>query len=136
MAEEALRVESPVRALFRTTTKPVTLGGVHLPERTRLMLLFAAANRDECTFENAAQFDVHRENAPRHVAFSAGPHYCIGAALARLEIQVAFEEVLSRMTNFHLDPDHPAPSHVPSFILRGPERPAHPLRPASRAPSV
>ena len=119
MAEEALRVESPVRALFRTTTKPVTLGGVHLPERTRLMLLFAAANRDECTFENAAQFDVQRENAPRHVAFSAGPHYCIGAALARLEIQVAFEEVLSRMTNFRLDPDHPAPSHVPSFILRG-----------------
>ena len=119
MAEEALRMESPVRALFRTTTKPVTLGGVDLPERTRLMLLYAAANRDECTFANAGQFDVQRENAPRHVAFSAGPHYCIGAALARLEIQVAFEEVLARMTNFRLDPGYPPPTHVPSFILRG-----------------
>jgi len=119
MAEEALRVETPVRALFRTTTRPVTLGGVELEQNTRLMLLYAAANRDECAFANAAQFDVSRENAPRHVAFSAGPHYCIGAALARLEIRVAFEEVLGRMTNFRLDPAYPAPSHVPSFILRG-----------------
>ncbi|MYB22400.1 MAG: cytochrome P450 [Chloroflexi bacterium] len=119
MAEEALRVESPVRALFRTTTRPVTLGGVELEAGARLMLLYSAANRDECAFANAAQFDVSRENAPRHVAFSAGPHYCIGAALARLEIRVAFEEVLARMTNFRLDPAHPAPSHVPSFILRG-----------------
>ncbi len=119
MTEEALRVESPVRALFRTTTRPVRLGDVELEVGTRLMLLYSAANRDECAFATAAQFDVSRENAPRHVAFSAGPHYCIGAALARLEIRVAFEEVLGRMTNFRLDPAHPAPSHVPSFILRG-----------------
>lgn len=119
MAEEALRVESPVRALFRTTTRPVTLGGVELDAGTPLMLLYAAANRDECTFADSAQFDVSRENAPRHVAFSAGPHYCIGSALARLEIRVAFEEVLSRMTNFRLDPAYPTPTHVPSFILRG-----------------
>ncbi|MCY3569606.1 MAG: cytochrome P450 [Chloroflexi bacterium] len=119
MAEEALRVESPVRALFRTTTRPVTLGGVELEADTRLMLLYSAANRDECAFANAAQFDVSRENAPRHVAFSAGPHYCIGAALARLEIRIAFEEVLGRMTNIRLDPAYPAPTHVPSFILRG-----------------
>ena len=119
MAEEALRIESPVRALFRTTTRPVTLGGVDLPQGVRLMLLYAAANRDECAFEQAAQFDVQRENAARHVAFSAGPHYCIGAALARLEIQVAFEEVLGRMTNFRLDPECPPPNHTPSFILRG-----------------
>lgn len=119
MAEETLRAESPVRALFRTTTRPVTLGGVELAEQTRIMLLYAAANRDECAFEQAARFDGCRENAARHVAFSAGPHYCIGAALARLEVQVAFEEVLGRMTNFCLNPDHPAPRHVPSFILRG-----------------
>ena len=119
MAEEALRVESPARALFRTTTTAVTLGGVELAAGTRIMLLYAAANRDECAFADAGQFDVQRENAPRHVAFSAGPHYCIGAALARLEIRVAFEEVLGRLTDFRLDPDYPAPTHVPSFILRG-----------------
>lgn len=119
MTEEALRVESPVRALFRTTTRETTLGGVTLPAKTTLMLIYGAANRDECEFAEAARFDVERENARNQLAFSAGPHYCIGAALARLEIRVAFEEVLRRMTNFRLDPDHPAPRHEPSYILRG-----------------
>lgn len=119
MVEETLRVETPVRALFRTTTKPVTLGGVDLPEGQLMMLIYAAANRDEGEFAEAAQFDVERENARSQLAFSAGPHYCIGAALARMEIRVAFEEVLKRMTNFRLDPDYPAPTHQPSYILRG-----------------
>lgn len=119
MTEEALRMESPVRALFRTTTRETTLGGVTLPAKTTLMLIYGAANRDECEFAEAARFDVERENARNQLAFSAGPHYCIGAALARLEIRVAFEEVLRRMTNFRLDPDHPAPRHEPSYILRG-----------------
>ncbi len=119
MTEEALRIESPVRALFRTTTREVTLGGVTLAAGTLLMLIFAAANRDESAFADAARFDVERENARSQLAFSAGPHYCIGAALARLEIRVAFEEALKRMKNFRLDPDYPAPKHQPSYILRG-----------------
>ena len=82
MAEEALRMESPVRALFRTTTREVSLGGVDLPAGAQVMLLYAAANRDETAFEDASCFEASRENAARHVAFSAGPHYCIGAALA------------------------------------------------------
>ncbi len=119
MVEETLRTETPVRALFRTTTKPVTLGGVDLPEGQLMMLIYAAANRDENQFENAADFEVERENAREQMAFSAGPHYCIGAALARMEIRVAFEEVLKRMKNFRLDPAYPAPKHQTSYILRG-----------------
>ncbi len=119
MVEETLRAETPVRALFRTTTKPVTLGGVDLPEGQLMMLIYAAANRDENQFENAADFEVERENAREQMAFSAGPHYCIGAALARMEIRVAFEEVLKRMKNFRLDPEYPAPKHQTSYILRG-----------------
>ena len=119
MVEETLRTETPVRALFRTTTKPVTLGGVDLPQGQLMMLIYAAANRDESQFENAAEFEVERENAREQMAFSAGPHYCIGAALARMEIRVAFEEVLKRMKNFRLDPDYAAPTHQPSYILRG-----------------
>ena len=119
MVEETLRTETPVRALFRTTTKPVTLGGVDLPEGQLMMLIYAAANRDENQFENAADFEVERENAREQMAFSAGPHYCIGAALARMEIRVAFEEVLKRMKNFRLDPEYPAPKHQTSYILRG-----------------
>ncbi len=119
MMEEALRAESPVRALFRTTTRETTLGGVVIPEATTLMLIYAAANRDVCEFANAAEFDVKRENARSQLAFSAGPHYCIGSALARLEIRVAFEEVLKRMKNFRLDPAYPEPRHQTSYILRG-----------------
>ena len=119
MVEETLRTETPVRALFRTTTKPVTLGGVDLPEGQLMMLIYAAANRDENQFENAADFEVERENAREQMAFSAGPHYCIGAALARMEIRVAFEEVLKRMKNFRLDPEYPTPKHQTSYILRG-----------------
>ena len=119
MVEETLRTETPVRALFRTTTKPVTLGGVDLPEGQLMMLIYAAANRDENQFENAADFEVERENAREQMAFSAGPHYCIGAALARMEIRVAFEEVLKRMKNFRLDPAYPEPKHQTSYILRG-----------------
>ena len=119
MTEEALRAESPVRALFRTTTRETTLGGVTIPAATTLMLIYAAANRDEGEFAGAAEFDVQRENARSQLAFSAGPHYCIGSALARLEIRVAFEEVLKRMKNFRLDPDYPEPRHQTSYILRG-----------------
>ena len=83
------------------------------------MLLFAAANRDEEQFTDAARFDVTRENAKSQLAFSAGPHYCVGSALARLELRVAFEELLERLPNLRLDPAYPAPKHTQSYILRG-----------------
>ena len=83
------------------------------------MLIFAAANRDEQKFPNAACFDVTRENAKDQLAFSAGPHYCVGSALARLELRVAFEELLDRLPNLRLDPAYPPPKHTQSYILRG-----------------
>ena len=119
MIEEALRMETPVRGLFRTTTKDTELGGVALKKGTTLMLLFAAANRDEAQFPDAARFDVTRENAKTQLAFSAGPHYCVGSALARLELRVAFEELLDRLPNLRLDPAYPPPAHTQSYILRG-----------------
>lgn len=120
MVEESLRLEAPVRSLFRTTTREVTLGGVMLPAGTTVLLLFAAANRDEAAFTDAAAFDVRRENAGDHLTFSSGEHYCVAAALARLELRVAYEELLRRMHNIRLDPAYPQPpQHVPSYILRG-----------------
>ncbi len=120
LIEEGLRMETPVRALFRVTTRDTELGGVALPQGTVLMLVFAAANRDEKEFACPAQFDVGRENAKSQLAFSAGPHYCVGSALARLELRVAFEELLRRLDNVRLDPDHdPNPPHTASYILRG-----------------
>ena len=120
MVEESLRFETPVRALFRIATKDTELGGEAIAKGQNLMLIYAAANRDNEQFPEAEKFDVGRENSRTQMAFSAGPHYCVGSALARLEIRVAYEELLSRMKNIRRDPDYPEePTHTPSFILRG-----------------
>ncbi|MFN0096271.1 MAG: cytochrome P450 [Dehalococcoidia bacterium] len=120
LIEEGLRVETPVRALFRVTTKETVLGGVPLNKGQVLMLVFAAANRDENEFADSGAFDVCRDNAKSHLAFSAGPHYCVGSALARLELRVAFEELTRRLDNIRVDPAYNQnPPHTPSYILRG-----------------
>ena len=120
MVEESLRFETPVRALFRIATKDTELGGQAIAKGQNLMLIYAAANRDNEQFPEAEKFDVRRENSRSQMAFSAGPHYCVGSALARLEIRVAYEELLSRLKNIRRDPDYPEePTHTPSFILRG-----------------
>ena len=120
MVEESLRFETPVRALFRVAMKDTELGGKSIAKGQTLMLIYAAANRDNEQFPEAEKFDVCRENSRSQMAFSAGPHYCVGSALARLEIRVAYEELLSRLKNIRRDPDYPEePTHTPSFILRG-----------------
>jgi len=119
MVEESLRFEAPVRALFRVATKDTELGGQPIAKGQTLMLIYAAANRDNKQFPEAEKFDVFRENSRNQMSFSAGPHYCVGSALARLEIRIAYEELLSRMKNIRRDPDYPDPTHTQSFILRG-----------------
>ena len=84
MVEESLRFETPVRALFRIATKDTELGGQAIAKGQNLMLIYAAANRDNEQFPEAEKFDVCRENSRSQMAFSAGPHYCVGSALARL----------------------------------------------------
>ena len=101
--EELLRVTSPVQGLARTTTRDVELEGRTIPKGRKVMLLYGSANRDEREFgEDAAECDVTRK-VRRHLAFSYGPHHCIGAALARLQARVAIEEILSRCPNFSVD---------------------------------
>ena len=120
MVEESLRFETPVRALLRVAMKDTEMGGKSIAKGQTLMLIYAAANRDNEQFPEAEKFDVCRENSRSQMAFSAGPHYCVGSALARLEIRVAYEELLSRLKNIRRDPDYPEePTHTPSFILRG-----------------
>lgn len=116
--EEALRLESPVQAMFRLATEATELGGVRIPAGARLVVHYAAANRDERQFPNAERFDVRRENARTHLAFGFGQHYCIGAGLARKEGAVALETLLSRLADLRLATDNDL-RHQPSFILRG-----------------
>jgi cytochrome P450 len=99
--EEMLRVESPTQALPRTAMRDVELHGSTIPSGSRVMLLWGSANLDDREFPDPEVFDIHRR-APRHLGFGHGIHVCLGAALARLEARVAFEELLTRAPEYEL----------------------------------
>lgn len=100
---EFLRLESSVQGLARTTTTDVEVGGVTIPAGEKVMMLYAAANRDPREFgATADQLDVRRE-IPRHLSFSSGPHFCIGNHLARLQARVALEELLAAHPSVEVD---------------------------------
>jgi cytochrome P450 family 130 len=99
--EEMLRREPPTQTSARQTTRDVELHGVVIPADTRVLLVWGAANLDEREFAEPETFDVHR--APeRHLSLGHGAHFCMGAALARLEARVAFEELLACMPTFEV----------------------------------
>ena len=119
LVEEVLRLATPTASMWRKVTRDVVLGGVAIPPGSMLLLRFASANRDEARFPDADRFDVRRSNAAEHLAFGHGIHFCIGASLARKEMQVAFRALLDRLDGFRLSPGHPDPRHKPSVLLRG-----------------
>ncbi|MGW8970566.1 cytochrome P450 [Streptomyces platensis] len=101
--EEALRFDANGGfGLRRFLTEDVEIGGEVLPDGTTVVCAMAAANRDETAFENAAEMDLARTPNP-HLAFGAGPHSCLGQALARTELQVALEVLLRRLPSLALD---------------------------------
>ena len=118
LAEEILRLESPAQGMFRRVTADTTLGGATLRAGEHLSLRFGSANRDESTFPNATRIDLHRPHPGKHLALGIGRHHCIGAALARQELIVAFRALLGRLHGFRLTPSTPAPEYVPSFFGR------------------
>jgi cytochrome P450 len=92
--EEVLRFRSPVQCVFRQTTREVELAGQQIPAGKLVLLGLGAANRDPRVFSNPDRFDIARATNS-HVAFGFGPHFCLGAALARLEARVALEHLLT-----------------------------------------
>lgn len=100
--EEALRMLPPPRALSRVTTREVELGGRRIPEGSQVLILFAAANRDESQFANADAFDPDRPSLAGHLTFGAGIHRCVGLALARMEMAVVAREVSRRFRDLTL----------------------------------
>lgn len=115
--EEVLRLESPFQGHFRQVKKDCVLNGVALPAGTRLMLLWASANRDEAHYPYPDVLDMDRPNLKAHLAFGRGIHQCLGAQLARLEVRLALEELLRRTRLIVLDPNQPA-DHVSSVFVR------------------
>jgi cytochrome P450 len=116
--EEALRIEAPVQGLPRIVTKDTELGGYPIKAGEFVMLRFGAANRDERQFPNPDEVDIRREKAGMQLAFGSGVHHCIGAPLARQELNLGFPALLERMQNIRMSPDQPPPRAEPSFILR------------------
>lgn len=114
--EEMLRIVSPIVNMNRTLTRDTELHGEKLREGDRVLLLYAAGNRDERVFADPDRFDVERW-PNRHVAFGGyGVHHCLGAALARLELKILFEEVLTRMPDIHFASDEKLKRRPSNFI--------------------
>ncbi len=99
--EEMLRFEPPAQSLPRQSRRPYSIHGKTIPEGERVLLVWAAANLDEREFELPERFDVTR-SITRHLAFGHGIHFCLGASLARLEAQIAFDTLLERQPNYTL----------------------------------
>ncbi len=99
--EELLRWVSPVKNMSRTVTRDVVVRDQTLRRGDQLILFYPSANRDEAVFEDPDKLDVRRDPNP-HIAFGFGPHFCLGAALARLELRVMFEEVVRRLPHLQL----------------------------------
>jgi cytochrome P450 len=94
--EEALRYEPPFRGHYRHVVADTTLGGTDLPAGSRLLLLWGAANRDPAQFDAPHEFRLDRPGGKGHITFGKGAHFCVGAALARLEAQIVLRAVLDR----------------------------------------
>ncbi|HTU38330.1 MAG TPA: cytochrome P450, partial [Acidimicrobiales bacterium] len=123
--EEALRIESPVKADFRLARRNTSVAGVDIAAGTPVMLLNGAANRDPRLFECPAEFRMDRPNAKVHIAFGRGVHSCPGGPLARVEGRVSIERILERMRDIRLSEEHHGPpsarhfDYEPTWVLRG-----------------
>ena len=113
--EEALRYEPPFRGHYRHVLNDTELCGVQLPAGSRLLLLWGAANRDPMHFDNPDQFRLDRPTAKGHITFGKGIHFCVGAALARLEASLVLSRLLEHTSNFAASETGP---WLPSLLVR------------------
>ena len=116
--EEVLRLESPVQGLMRRAARDVELAGTLIPEGSLLNVRFAAANRDENRFTDAALIDLDRRAVGGHLAFGSGPHHCLGAPLARRELIWSFTALVDRIDDLWFTTDPAEHRYHPHFLLR------------------
>ena len=114
--EEMMRYDTPLQLFRRWVLEAFDYKGQRLEPGMKLGLMFGAANRDPDAFPNPHQFDIGRSPNP-HLTFGAGIHYCLGAPLARLELQIAFATLLRRFPNLRLI--EPRPVFLPKYVIRG-----------------
>ena len=119
LIEETLRFDAPIQLVFRNATRDTELAGVGIPSGAWVVPLLGSANRDERRFEDPDRFDVAR-NPQGHVGFGFGPHFCLGASLARLEATAALEALVPVLPT--LRKTDAGPARVDSFLVRGPSQ--------------
>ncbi|MCW2703671.1 MAG: Cytochrome [Blastococcus sp.] len=113
--EELMRFDSPLQLFERTATEDVEIGGVTVTEGQKIAALLGSANHDPAVFEAPETLDVGRSENP-HISFGAGVHFCIGAPLARVELQATFGALLDRTSSLALGGE---PVRRPEFVMRG-----------------
>lgn len=121
--EEVLRFEGPVKGAGRLCVKTTTVGGVEIKAGTTLLVSHLAANRDPRRFPEPGEFDMDRPKLKEHLAFGRGAHTCIGSPLARNEVRVSLEQILSRIKNIRMDETRHGPkgarkiTYEPTYVL-------------------
>jgi cytochrome P450 len=106
--EEALRLEPAAAVVDRYATADIGLGGAQIRRGDLVTVSLAGANRDPAVFTDPDRFELHRPNARQHWSFAVGPHFCVGAQLARAEARAALGALLSQLPGLRLDPDRPS----------------------------
>ncbi len=117
-ANELIRYVSPVKHFIRTCQAPFTMRDTTFQPGDITLLSYASANRDDEVFPDPFKLDINRENAGSHLAFGFGPHFCLGAHLARLEIRSLFKELVGRLDSIELVSE---PTFVQSRLVSGPK---------------
>jgi cytochrome P450 len=118
--EELLRYDPPLQLFERWVLEDgVMMEGVEIPRGEKIALLFGAANRDPRVFPEPDRFDIGRPNAADHISFGGGIHVCIGAPLARVELEASLDALVERCPGLELTAD---PRRIPAFVIWGLER--------------
>ncbi len=121
LVEESLRMVTAQSGMWRIATQDTTLAGTDIPAGATILLRYDAANRDPARFDAPEAFDICRANAGTHLSFGIGIHFCVGAQLARKELEIGFKVLLARLKNLRLSPDNDF-THQPNMMLRGLKR--------------
>jgi cholest-4-en-3-one 26-monooxygenase len=114
--DELIRYVSPVLGFIRTVTRPHEYRNTQLAEGDRVLMLYPSANRDDRVFDQPDQLDLQRDPNP-HLAFGIGPHFCLGANLARMEVKTVFQELLARFPDMQIDADAPLDRGQSSLVI-------------------
>lgn len=117
--EECLRFSGSIIAWRRRATCDTQVGGVDIPQGSKLLIVMTSANHDERQFESPDQLDIHRDSALDHLSFGYGSHQCLGKNLARMEMRVFLEELSRRLPHMELAPDQDF-AYLPNIAMRGP----------------